>query len=148
MNKYDQLAARKELLMMKAELERMEMNGHVQAVKTQFGWFSQVKRVFNWGGSRSLATLGPLAAFGQDALKQLMGSNPYAGLAASAMLMKISPPVRGRVVQALTAATALAGAVLWFRARKAAATHQTDQSGPERAVTRAHLTSDQTVSGQ
>ena len=114
-----ELESKRQMLQMRAQIERLELTGHVQAVKQEFGWLSQAKRFMGFLGGRSLSRLGPVGVAGQQALNQLMGKNPYLGLAASALLLRLSPPAGGRLIKAAAAATVLAGAVLWFRFKNA-----------------------------
>lgn len=114
-NKQHQLEMRKQMLQMKAEIERLEMTGYVQAVQQEFGWFAQVRRAFAWVGGRSLNKLGPVGAAGQQALNQVMTKNPYLGIAASALLLRLNPAGSSRLVKGAAAAAVVAGAVYWFK---------------------------------
>lgn len=100
---------------MRAQIERLELTGHVQEVKHQLGWLSQVRRAIGFLGGRSLNRLGPIGVAGQQALNQVMGKNPYLGIAASALLLRLGPPSGARIMKAAVAATVLAGAAFWFR---------------------------------
>ncbi|MDX1670573.1 MAG: hypothetical protein R3194_14210 [Limnobacter sp.] len=110
-----ELESKRQMLQMRAQIERLEMTGHVQAVKQELGWFAHAKRFFGFLGGRSLNRLGPIGAAGQQALNQVMGKNPYVGLAASALLLRLTPSASSRLIKAAAAATVLAGAVFWFR---------------------------------
>lgn len=114
-NKQHQWELRKQMLQMKAEIERLEMTGHVQALKQEFGWLAQLKRAFGWLGGRSLNKLGPVGTAGQQALNQVMTKNPYLGIAASAMLLRLNPAAGSRLVKGAAAAALVAGAVYWFK---------------------------------
>jgi len=73
--KFDALEARKELLMMKAQLERMEFGGQVDTLKKEFAWVNVFRQFGGWLGQRNMRALGPVVSLGgqfwQDGLKSI-----------------------------------------------------------------------------
>lgn len=116
--KFDALEARKELLMMKAELERMEFGGQVDVLKKEFAWISIFRQFGGWVGQRNMRALGPVASLGgqfwQDGLKKY----PLLGMLASTALLRFRRPVSKLAFRAGLGAVALAAATLWFQSKR------------------------------
>ena len=89
---FNELQAKKELLILKAELERMELVHHVsstrQMVNQQFGWMPAIKKLLSLGGNASLTSLGPLAPFARQSLSKVASEKPYLGMLASLALIR------------------------------------------------------------
>lgn len=113
--KFDALEAKKELLMMKAELERMEFGGQVDVLKKEFAWVSAFKRFGNWVAQRNVRALGPIASFGgqfwQDGLKKY----PMLGMVASTLLLRYSRPLSKVALRAGLGAVVLAAGMFWYK---------------------------------
>lgn len=114
-NKRDQFEARKQMLQMKARIERLELAGHVQVIRQDFGWLAQVRRLIGWVGGRGLDKMGSAGLIGQQALNQLAIQNPYLGLAASFLLLRFNGRHSSRLFRGAAAAVMVAGAVYWFK---------------------------------
>ena len=115
--KFDALEARKELLMMKAQLERMEFGGQVDTLKKEFAWVN-VFRQFGGGlGQRNMRALGPVVSLGgqfwQDGLKKY----PLLGMLASTALLRFRQPISKVALRAGLGAVALAAGMFWFQTR-------------------------------
>lgn len=117
-NKFDALQARKELLMMKAELERMELGAQFEAVKKEFAWVNMFRQFGGWLGQRNLRALGPVATLGghiwQDGLKKY----PLLGMLASTALLRFRRPIAKVALRAGLGAVVLAAGMYWFQSRK------------------------------
>lgn len=113
----EELEYRRQLLIMQARIERMELQAHGMELREQLSWFKTLQRAVGFGGSRSLAALGPFAEPARASLKAVFSKNAWAGLGASLALMKLNPPLNGRTVRGLGAALVLASAVLLWRAQ-------------------------------
>ena len=116
---FNELQAKKELLILKAELERMELSHHVsstrQMVNQQLGWMPAIKKLVSLGGHTSLNGLGPLAPFAKQSLAKVASEKPYLGMLASLALIRWGFPAKQVAVRAALASGALAAAVFWFR---------------------------------
>lgn len=105
--KFDELEARKQLLMMKAQLERMEFGGQVFALKKQFAWFNVFTKLGRWISLRTLPAL------------------------ASTALLGFSRPVSKVVLKAGLAGLVLAVGVSWLKARgRRAASGSSESTNP------------------
>lgn len=115
--KFDALEARKELLMMKAELERMEFGGQMEALKKEFGWLNVFRQFGGWLGQRNIRALGPVASLGgqfwQDGLKKY----PLLGMLASTALVRFRRPISKIVLRAGLGTVALAVGMFWFQTK-------------------------------
>jgi hypothetical protein len=108
---FDFIVARKELLMMKAELERRELSGDLYRAKAQLAWLPAVKKTFGVLTGRYLGSLGPLSALGGEAVDALMRKHPILGAITSAALFRYRGPIRTGLVRAGVGASLAAGAV-------------------------------------
>lgn len=115
--KFDALEMKKELLVMKAELQRMEFGGHVDAMKKEFAWVNVFRRFNHWFGRRQMSTLGPLAnLMGGQVLREGMKSYPLLGVLASTILVQFRGPISRVMGRASVGAFVLAiGAAFWLR---------------------------------
>lgn len=115
--KFDSLEARKELLMMKAELERMEFGAQVDALRQEFGWLNVFRQFGGWLGQRNMRALGPVASLGgqfwQDGLKKY----PLLGMLASTALMRFRRPISKVALRAGLGAVVLAVGMFWFQTK-------------------------------
>ena len=110
--KLDVYAARKELLMMKAQLQRMELGADIQAVKHAFAWMGVLGRAASFFSDSRFGGLGALGGqFAQDAFKRY----PRLGLLASALLFRFRAPIAKATLRAGLAALVVAGAGYWFK---------------------------------
>ena len=85
--KFDALEARKELLMMKAELERMEFGDQVNAFRKEFAWVNAFKQIANWIGRFNSRALAPVASFAGPVWQQRLRKHPLLGMLASTVLL-------------------------------------------------------------
>lgn len=115
--KFDALEARKELLMMKAQLERMEFGGQVDTLKKEFAWVNVFRQFGGWLGQRNMRALGPVVSLGgqfwQDGLKKY----PLLGMLASTALLRFRQPISKVALLAGLGAVALAAGMFWFQTR-------------------------------
>ena len=118
-NKPDALQARKELLMMKAELERMEIGAHADAVRKQFAWVNVFRRFGGWLGPRNLGALGLLAQ-----------KYPLVGMVTSTVLLRFRQPIVKLALRAGLGAVALAAGAYWLQSRKRKAAEPIQVTGP------------------
>lgn len=125
--KFDALEARKELLMMKAELERMEFGGQMEALKKEFGWLNVFRQFGGWLGQRNIRALGPVASLGgqfwQDGLKKY----PLLGMLASTALVRFRRPISKIVLRAGLGAVVLAVGMFWFQTKSPWASSSTPE---------------------
>lgn len=119
--KFDALEARKELLMMKAELERMEFGGQVDALKKEFAWINAFKQVANWIGRFNSRALAPVASFAGPVWQARLRKHPLLGMLASTVLLRFSKPLSKLALRAGVGATLLAAGVFWFQTRSGGA---------------------------
>lgn len=115
--KFDALEARKELLMMKAELERMEFGGQVDALKQEFAWVNAFKQVANWIGRFNSRALAPVASFAGPVWQERLRKHPLLGMLASTMLLRLGKPLSKVALRAGLGAAVLAAGVFWFQTK-------------------------------
>lgn len=115
--KFDALEARKELLMMKAELERMEFGGQVDTLKQEFAWINTFKHVANLIGRFNSRALAPVASFAGPVWQERLRKYPLLGMLASTALLRLGKPISKVVLRAGLGAAVLAAGVFWFQAR-------------------------------
>ena len=132
--KFDALEAQKELLMMKAQLERMELGACIQEVKAEFAWVSVFQRLGAWVGRRNVAALGPLATLGGGAFDQVLKKHPMLGLLGSSILFRYRQPLVRAGVKASLAAAVLAAGVFWFQSRQTRTGQQAAQPASSTTV--------------
>lgn len=115
--KFNALEARKELLMMKAELERMEFSAQMDDLKKEFAWVNVFRQFGSWVGQRNMRALGPVASLGgkfwQDGLKKY----PLLGMVASSVLLRFSAPIAKVALKAGLGAVVLAVGTFWYQTR-------------------------------
>lgn len=131
--KFDALEARKELLMMKAQLERMEFGGQMDTLKKEFAWVNVFRQFGGWLGQRNMRALGSVASLGgqfwQDGLKKY----PLLGMLASTALLRFRQPISRVALRAGLGAVVLAAGMFWFQTRspwasRSVTLHSTDPS--------------------
>lgn len=110
--KFDEFAARKELLMMKAQLQRMELGGDIQNLKREFAWVGAFGRV---ASVLSAPKLGAWGSLGGQALKAGLQRYPRLGFIASALLYRFRGPIAKTTLKAGFAAAVFAGASRWLK---------------------------------
>lgn len=115
--KFSELEARKELLMMKAELERMEMDANIQDMRTGFAWVNVFKQFSGWLGRRNMRALGPLARLGGPRVQEGLRKHPLLGMVASSLLVRFSAPIAKVALKAGLGAAVLAIGAFWFQTR-------------------------------
>lgn len=115
--KFDALEARKELLMMKAELERMELGGQVLALKKEFAWVNVFRQFGAWIGQRNLRALGPVASIGSQFWQGGFKKYPVLGMLASTALLRFRQPLSRLALKAGVGAVVLAAGMFWFQTR-------------------------------
>lgn len=124
--KFDALEARKELLAMKAQLERMELGMQVQDLRHSMTWLPAVQRAGEWLGQRDFSSfgaalgpsLGPLKFLFNPMLKKVLGAYPIlSALASTALLNKFKTPLASAGARAGVAAVVLAAAAYWYQKR-------------------------------
>lgn len=115
--RFDHLQAKKELLQMKAQLERMQLGGEIDDLKQQFAWLQLFKKASQWFGQRNVNALGPLGALGGQPLQDWLKQHPMLGLLASTAMLRYRQPLAKVTLRAGMAAVVLATAVFWFKTR-------------------------------
>lgn len=115
--KFDALEARKELLMMKAQLERMEFGGQVDTLKKEFAWVNVFRQFGGWLGQRNMRALGPVASLGGQFWQEGLKKYPLLGMLASTALLRFRKPISQVALRAGLGAVALAAGVFWFQTR-------------------------------
>ncbi|MBT84993.1 MAG: hypothetical protein ACT4NK_11870 [Limnobacter sp.] len=115
--KFDALEARKELLMMKAQLERMEFGGQVDTLKNEFAWVNVFRQFGGWLGQRNMRALGPVASLGGQFWQEGLKKYPLLGMLASTALLRFRKPISQVALRAGLGAVALAAGVFWFQTR-------------------------------
>lgn len=115
--KFDALEARKELLIMKAQLERMEFGGQVDTLKKEFAWVSLIRQFGGWLGQRNMRALGPVASLGGQFWQEGLKKYPLLGMLASTALLRFRKPVFNVALRAGLGAVALAAGMFWFQTR-------------------------------
>lgn len=117
-NKFDALQARKELLMMRAELERMELGTQLNSVKKEFAWVNVFMRFGGWLGQRNLGSLAPVVSLGGQIWQEGFKKYPLLGLLASTALLRFRQPISKVALRAGLGAVLLAAGMYWFQSRK------------------------------
>jgi hypothetical protein len=115
--KFDALEARKELLMMKTQLERMEFGGQVDTLKKEFAWINVFRQFGGWLGRRNISALSPVASLGGQFWQEGFKKHPLLGMLASAVLLRFRQPISKVALRAGLGALALAAGMFWFRTR-------------------------------
>lgn len=129
--KFDALEARKELLMMKAELERMEFGDQVNAFRKEFAWVNAFKQIANWIGRFNSRALAPVASFAGPVWQQRLRKHPLLGMLASTVLLRFSKPLSKVALRAGVGAAVLAAGVFWFQTRGPGASRERVQYTPD-----------------
>jgi hypothetical protein len=120
--KFDELQVRKELLMMQAELQRLELGGQVDVLKKEFAWVNVFSQFGRWLGRSKLSSLGSVASFGGQLWQMGLKRHPLLGLLVSTACLKFRKPLAKVVLKAGLSATVLAVCVFWFQERRSSAT--------------------------
>lgn len=130
--KFDALEARKELLMMKAQLERMEFGGQVDTLKKEFAWVNVFRQFGGWLGQRNMRALGPLVGLGGQFWQEGLKKYPLLGMLASTALLRFRQPISKVALRAGLGAVALAASMFWFQTRSPWASRSATQpsTGP------------------
>lgn len=115
--KFDALEARKELLMMKAELERMEFGGNIEALRKEFGWLSVFRQFGGWLGQRNMRSLGPVVSLGGQFWQEGFKKYPLLGMLASTALVQFRAPISKVALRAGLGAVVLAVGMFWFQTK-------------------------------
>ncbi|HEX4917066.1 MAG TPA: hypothetical protein VFV43_04120 [Limnobacter sp.] len=115
--RFDALQAKKELLQMKAQLERMQFASELEDLKQEFAWLQVFKKVGTWVNQRNLRTLGPWASLGGQLWQGWFKQYPLLGLVASSALVRYRQPLAKATFRAGAAAVVLAAAMYWFKTR-------------------------------
>lgn len=113
--KFDALEARKELLIMKAELERMEFGGQVNALKKEFAWLKVFSRFGNWVAQRNIKALGPIGRLGGQFWQEGLKKHPLLGMLASTVLLRYRVSLSKVALRAGVGAIVLAAGLFWYR---------------------------------
>lgn len=108
------LEMRKELLIMKAEMQRMELGMQMAEVRQQFAWVRTARAFGGWLTGQNLNRLGPIGQVGGQFLKDAISQYPYLGVAASTLMLRFREPIIRNTAKAGAAAMVLAFAVFWF----------------------------------
>lgn len=123
---FDALSAQKELLMLKAEMQRMELGYQVQDLKREVGSLpslNTVRKVWTWATFRSMGPMGQIIG---PVLKSVLGSYPLLSAMASAALVRYRKPISGLGAKAGLAAVALAAGLYWIKGRSMTAPASTN----------------------
>lgn len=113
--KFDEFKARKELLMMKAQLQRMELGGDIQKLKQEFAWVGTFGRVAE---VLSINKLGAWGLLGGRALTAGLRRYPRLGFLASALLYRFRAPLAKTTLKAGLAAAVFVGVARWLKRNK------------------------------
>lgn len=114
---FDQWEAKKELLMMKAQMERMELGMHVAQVRQSMTWLPMVQKLGGWLGRRNLNSLGPMGWAITPFIKKSLLAYPLLSGLASTALLRYRPQIASAGGKAAIAAVVLAAATYWFNTR-------------------------------
>ncbi|HEX4844203.1 MAG TPA: hypothetical protein VFV57_11070 [Limnobacter sp.] len=130
--RFDALQAKKELLQMKAQLERMQFGSELEDLKQEFAWLQVFKKVGNWVNQRNLSALGPWTSLGGQIWQGWFKQYPLLGVLASSALVRYRQPLAKATFRAGAAAVVLAAAMYWFKSRAATGKRPslTSQGGP------------------
>ncbi|HEX4880622.1 MAG TPA: hypothetical protein VFV39_12300 [Limnobacter sp.] len=130
--RFDALQAKKELLQMKAQLERMQFGSELEDLRHEFAWLQVFKKVGTWLNQRNLSALGPWASLGGQLWQGWFKQYPLLGLVASSALVRYRQPLAKATFRAGAAAVVLAAAMYWFKTRGSGgrASSLTSQGGP------------------
>ncbi len=115
--KFDALEARKELLMMKAQLERMEFGGQVDTLKKEFAWVNVFRQFGGWLGQRNMRALGPVVSLGGQFWQEGLKKYPLLGMLASTALLRFRQPISKVALRAGLGAVALAAVIFLLQTR-------------------------------
>ncbi|MFN4330190.1 MAG: hypothetical protein ACK4FF_15100 [Limnobacter sp.] len=114
---FDALEARKQLLQMKAQLQRMELGADVQALKQEMAWLGTLRQIGGFFAQRRLQGFGPLGALGGQVLQDKFKQHPWLGFVVSTALMRFRKPIAKVALKASLGAVLLAAAVAWVQRR-------------------------------
>lgn len=114
--------AEKELLMMKAQMERMELGIHVAEARQSMTWLPVAQKLGAWLGKRNLNSLGPMGwAITPFIRKSLLAYPLLSGLASTA-LMRYRPQIASAGGKAAIAAVVLAAATYFYKTKLSSTT--------------------------
>lgn len=123
-SKFDELEARKELLMMRAELERMELGGQVELMKREFTWRNLLGNFGGANGQRRTYGFGPMVDVGGHLWQESRRKHPLLSMLATSLFMRFRGPIFRVLFKATLGATVLAAGVYWLQRRSQ---HNEDQ---------------------
>ncbi|HEX4856099.1 MAG TPA: hypothetical protein VFV28_04760 [Limnobacter sp.] len=121
-SKFDELEARKELLRMRAELERMELGGHIELMKQEFTWRNLLGNVGGWIGHSRSYGFGPMVGAGGQLWEESRKKHPVLSMVATSLFMRFRRPILRVLFKASLGATILAAGVYLLQRRS----HQPD----------------------
>jgi hypothetical protein len=113
--KFDEFTARKELLIMRAQLQRMELGGDIQQLKREFAWMGSFGRIAE---ALSINKLGAWGTLGGQFLKAGLRRYPRLGFVASALLYRFRGPLAKTTLKAGLAASVFVGVTRWLKRNK------------------------------
>lgn len=113
--KFDEFTARKELLMMKAQLQRMELSGDIEKLKQEFAWVGALGRIAE---GLSINKLGAWGSLGGQVLKAGLRRYPRLGFLASALLYRFRVPMAKTTLKAGLTAAVFVGVARWLKRNK------------------------------
>lgn len=114
---FDQWEAKKELLMMKAQMERMELGMHMTQARKSMTWLPMLQRVGAWVGRRNVNSLGPMGFAISPFFSKFLGAYPILSGLASTALLRYRPHLASTGGKAAIAALVLAAATYWYKTR-------------------------------
>lgn len=114
---FDQWEAKKELLMMKAQMERMELSIHVSEARHGMTWLPVAQKLGAWIGRRNLNSLGPMGWTITPLLRKSLLAYPLLSGLASTALMRYRPQIASAGGKAAIAALVLAVATYLYKTK-------------------------------
>ena len=115
--KLDPLAARKELLILRAQMERLELSEHVIDFKKQFVFLNVAKKFVSWLSMNRMQGLSPMSVVSSQLLQSNLKKYPVLGSLAAAAFFSARVPVLRTVVATGAVAVVLGAALIWFNKR-------------------------------
>lgn len=114
---FDHWEAKKELLMMKAQMERMELSIHMTQARQSMTWLPVLQKVGAWVGRRNLNSLGPMGLAISPVFRKFLLAYPILSGLASTALLRYRPQIVSTGGKAAVAAVVLAAATYWYKTK-------------------------------
>ena len=114
---FDHWEAKKELLMMKAQMERMELGMHMTQARQSMTWLPLLQKLGSWVGRRNLNSLGPMGFALSPVFRKFLLAYPILSGLASTALLRYRPQIASTGGKAAIAAVVLAAATYWYKTK-------------------------------